>query len=57
MNDPKRGPPTRTGAVATKMLRVRLTTQEWALLEAVAAADGKTMSDYVRSKVLPKKRR
>lgn len=49
-------PPLRGKSSMGKMLRVRLTEDEWAELEARAAKAGVNMSEYVRRKAFKKGR-
>jgi hypothetical protein len=46
------GKPQRGKHAATKVLRVRLTSEEWARLERLAAKAGQSLSEYVRAKSL-----
>lgn len=46
------GKPQRGPKAATKVLRVRLTEAEWAVLEKRAKSHGMSLSEYVRARSL-----
>jgi hypothetical protein len=47
-----RGGQPRTGKPTTKMLRVRLSDDEWNALETLSEMAGQSMSEYVRARAL-----